>query len=383
MFPATPRSRLLAAALLVLMGALPFLLPEVGMAQAPGDVAGGWTAQTGVPSLPEVPEDYITANQGDVRWQFPRQASEEARALMGKQDAIWLRLAGELGTIPKTHLTIRLVRNPDEMRALAPRGHGPPTYAVGVAYPRFGVVLLSLTAPDTWERPNMETLLTHELSHIALYRATGGRPLPRWFIEGVAVQQAGEYGLERNRTLLMAALGGSLLPLESIERGFPQRPHSVNLAYAQSASFVAYLHNEPARFRLLFKRLREGMSFEDALSDTYHVSMGYLEREWRADLEERYRSIPILLGGSTVWVLAVVLLVIAYARQRRRHHQTLRRWEAQEAKDAAAEAAFFAAERDAEGPSKELVELLGHVTRDRESSPLPTIEHEGKRHTLH
>ena len=68
----------------------------------------------------------------------------------------------------------------------------PPAYAVGVAYPALGLVLLTLSAPDTWERPDLDRVFIHELAHVATHRAAGGNGVPRWLDEGIAIHVAGE-----------------------------------------------------------------------------------------------------------------------------------------------------------------------------------------------
>src|SRR5262249_22829786 len=138
-------------------------------------------------------------------------------------------------------LDIRIALAPEQMRALVGPHTPLPGYANGIAFPEAGLVLLTLTEPETFLRPDLQAVLTHELSHVALYRAVRGAALPRWFSEGVAVQQAQESSLNRIRTLWEGTLRGSLLPLDSLANAFPTRHADIDLAYAQSADFVGYM----------------------------------------------------------------------------------------------------------------------------------------------
>ena len=138
-------------------------------------------------------------------------------------------------------LVIRVARNPREMRALAPADMPPPDYATGVAYSRWGVILLTMSSPQSWEPPDLEVVLVHELSHVALYRAVAGNDVPRWFNEGVAIHQSEARMLPRMESLLRAAAQRSMLRLSELDDHFPNRPHEVNVAYAQSADVVGFL----------------------------------------------------------------------------------------------------------------------------------------------
>jgi len=132
---------------------------------------------------------------------------------------------------------------------MAPIGAPPPDYATGVAYSHRGLILLTMSAPQTWEPPDLEVVLVHELSHVALYRAVLGNHVPRWFNEGVAIQQSEVRLLPRMESLLRAAAQRSMLRLSELDKHFPNRPHEVNIAYAQSADVVGFLrrsNNDPA-----------------------------------------------------------------------------------------------------------------------------------------
>jgi hypothetical protein len=364
-----------------------------GDAELPMDVAAGWTAATGErPELPAPPDDYATDHVGTVTWTYPRAAESDAEELMAAFTEAWTAITVELGAAVESDMVVRIARNPDEMAALAPVGHPPPPYATGVAYPSFGVVLLTLTAPTTWRRPPMEAVLRHELSHIALHRAVGGQPLPRWFVEGVAIYQAREHSFPRTRTLWEATVSGELIPLDRLSERFPTRPHDVNLAYAESADFVRFLAGEdrdPRRLRRLVRALREGTPFEGAIASAYDASLHALEIEWRAELAERYRSWPLLIGGGTIWTLASLLLILAWWRRRRRAKKKLAEWAAEEAAidrlEAAVERRLAEASRreGSSRPSEGSFFVPGDAAPTQREPGVPTVEHEGRSYTLH
>lgn len=376
-----------AIALVALLSVLALWLGSAATAAAqplPNDI-GSWTAGASV-SLPPPPDGYRSERIGDVTWVYPGQASGPARELQDAFDDAWASVVADLGSDVETEMTIRIGRNPEEMRALAPIGHPPPRYAAGVAYPAFGVVLLTLTAPETWQRPDMDAVLTHELSHVALRRAVGGAELPRWFVEGVAVYQAGEYGMERTRTLWQATVQGRVVPLERLSDRFPARPHQVNVAYAQSADLVAYLRRDDGgarRFREVLANVRSGMSFEQAVRSAYGVSLVVIEDRWREDLHSRFRTMPLLVSGGTFWALASVLIVLAYVRRKKRNKKVLTKWAEDEAAVDRLEATVdrkIAAEEEDEG---RIVFIVSGEPPGGREPDVPTVEHEGRSHTLH
>lgn len=325
------------------------------------------------PSLPAPLEGYQTERIGSVTWTFPESERGRVAALIETFDERWAEVSAAFGVVIDDDLVIRVARNPREMRAMAPVGYPPPDYATGVAYSRWGVILLSMSAPQTWDPPDLEVVLVHELSHIALYRAVRGNEVPRWFNEGVAIQQSEVQLLPRMETLLKAAAQRSMLRLGELDKYFPERPYEVNVAYAQSADVVGFLrrnHNDERRFHRMIQSLRDGETFDTALGTAYGWTRVGLERQWRDSLRTRYRILPALMAGSTIWVAAAILVLFAYRRRRRYHHLKLAQMGRREELDARNAAS--------EPPPAPLSSPVA-VT----DAGVPIVEHDGESHTLH
>jgi hypothetical protein len=397
----------LAAALLVFVLASP-LLPRFVSAQSeprhtssPADPAATTTTLAPgnghAPSGEELPAGYVAQADGPVRWTYPVAADDEVRALRNTQAETWRRILGELGTVVDPGLDIRVARNPEEMRALVGGSTPLPGYADGIAFPESGLVLLTLTDPDTFLRPDLHTVLAHELSHVALYRAVGGASVPRWFSEGVAVQQSEESGMGRFRTLWEGTVRGSVLSFDRLARGFPARREEVDIAYAQSADFVGHMlsgKEERGRFRALLQYLRDGQEFSAAVEAAYRVPLSYMEREWRTGLNQRFGRWPMMLMGLTsLWALSAVLVIVAYMRARARHRATLERWEAEERTALAATAALSsvapanlvdaAPSTPPTGAVQSSLDDFFDSRHAKHEPGVPTIVHDGQSHTLH
>lgn len=339
--------------------------------------------------VPKLPADFLTRNSGGARMAFhPQDEGIAGRLLAGLPKAL-LRVADELGVARDQEFEIRIARSPAEMARLSPRNAPPPAYAVGVAYPALGLIVLSVVDPQSFFPPNLNDVMTHELSHVLLHRAAGQHPLPLWFVEGLAVHQAGEQRLSRVQTLWEAAVVDEVLSTAELSQRFPTRPRQVNLAYAQSADLVEYLLRSEANRTYLVALLREvkaGRPFEQALLSAYGVDLPYLEHEWRRSLSERYRVLPMVLTGTALWGGIAVLVVVAFIRRRKDQRQRLSRWAEEEAREDRALSAQNTANAGlpllspgATELNPELFVIAAH-TRD---SAVPTIEHEGQRYTLH
>jgi hypothetical protein len=325
-------------------------------------------------ALPAPTADYHTERIGSVTWTYPAAERGRVAPLIEILDDRWREVVNDFGVIIDDELVIRVARNPREMRALAPIDSPPPDYATGVAYSRAGLILLTMSAPQTWEPPDLEVVLVHELSHVALYRAVAGHDVPRWFNEGVAIHQSEVRMLPRMESLLRAAAQRSMLRLSELDNHFPNRPHEVNIAYAQSADIVGFLrrsNNDERRFHRMIYSLRNGETFDTALATAYGWTRIGLERQWRESLRTRYRILPALLAGSTVWVIAAILVIFAYRRRRRYHHLKLQQMGYRE--------------------ELEAIQLTTRPPPAPLSSPpdaptdgsIPIVEHDGESHTLH
>ena len=328
--------------------------------------------------LPPVPATYQQKDMGWLHVSYVASAHERVAPLLRDAEENKAKLTDELAQPVLAHVELRIARTPEEMATLAPAEAPPPEYASGVAYPSLHLVLLTLSAPGSNEGVNLDEVFRHELSHIALEDAVLGQHVPRWFNEGLAVYQSGEDSMVRSRTLWDATLSKTVLPLADLDRGFPNDHYEVSIAYAESADFVRFLlrTSDQERFAALIERTKGGQPFDRALGDAYGSDLKKLEFQWREQLSKRYTLIPVLAGGSLVWVFVIGALVYGFVKKRRRAKTILERWGKEEA---AIDAAIGAASR-AEARARD--DGTDHVSIPRIQA-LPKIEHDGSWHTVH
>jgi hypothetical protein len=364
----------------------PELAPAVSV--LPSSVPDAPRVAAGALHLPALPAGF---NRFDGRWLtfvYHPSSRERVQPLIAQADAVRHELTDRLGYPVLSQVRIEIARAPGEMATFAPSGAPYPDYAAGVAYSEIGLVLLSLTPVHAGSEQDLGEVFRHELSHVALHDALNGQPVPRWFNEGFAVLASGETSFARMKTLMMATVGGSLIPLRDIERSFPSDETKALVAYAEAVDVVRFLvrREDAHRFRALITELRNGKAFDRAVLDAYGVELSTLELEWRDDASRRYSIWPILLSGSFFWVIALGIFVWGWRRKKRRDLVTLQRWTREEAVEDMQRARLALRSEAArvhivlatgpEVPVGQLPPALGEIE-------VPRVEHDGQWHTLH
>jgi hypothetical protein len=217
-------------------------------------------------------------------------------------------------------IPVRVVVRAEDLRGAAPDSVGVPSWASAYAVPSLPLVVVALRSASGAPNIDLRVSLAHELSHVALYQALGGRRTPRWFSEGVAIQQSETFPIERFLVLLSAARSGRLLPLSSLEQ-YPVYGGHVSLAYAQAADFVGYLLRREGYLGLRYavRRYAEGDSFEEAMAAAFREDIASLEKLWIRGLPTTATWIQLLTSEGMLWGLVSLLFVLAYFGARKRH----------------------------------------------------------------
>ncbi|MFL5344791.1 MAG: peptidase MA family metallohydrolase [Hyalangium sp.] len=257
-----------------------------------------------------------------------------ALALAERIEAVRDSFQQVLGRDWQGRTEIRIGRDRQEYEALALPGGAPPKWAVALAYPAHNIILLdarSLLAPEG------DITLRHELAHVALGQFA--KDWPRWFQEGLAQHLAGErIVLTHYAALFRAVTQQKVLHFEDLSEGWPTMPSDVEVAYAQSADFVAYLAGQhgPGAMNELIEGMARGEPFPTAFGKAFHSSLGVEEDHWRGGLSTRFGWLPLTTSMQLVWLMAPGLCVVAYVRRRRQQAARLAEMSAEEAAEEAA-----------------------------------------------
>jgi hypothetical protein len=178
---------------------------------------------------------------------------------------------------------------------------------------------------------SLESVVWHEVVHLALAAQAGDRPLPRWFHEGVAMSVEKGWGVTSQVQLLLAAGGNpSLADLERLFNSETQ-PETAS-AYLLAAALVSDIRQRhgAAAPGAIVDRVARGAVFAEAFAlETGDTPDEAAARAWQ--IYRRWTSwIPVVTSASSLWVGIMALAVIAFLITRRKRWRRRRQWEQEE-----------------------------------------------------
>lgn len=287
---------------------------EARFEEAPAPPAG-WVTQRGVTALV-----HSEARDQETALRLARHAHEAVP-----------RLARELGVPTGRTMHIYLAPTDEVFESMQPGAV--PEWADGTAWPQRGLIYLHAPRDRLGGDEPLEQVLDHEIVHVLLGQAFAPRPVPRWLQEGVAQLKARQYSSHQTDALASGMLGGQLMSLDALTRGFPADPMRARLAYAQSADFVAYLQNMygDRALQVLIREMSAGEPVGMALNAATGLTVRELEQEWRSRLQRSPMWLKPLVSDTALFTYASLFFVYGAFRVRRRNKETLARWEREEA----------------------------------------------------
>lgn len=288
----------------------------------------------GNPAIPEtiqIPKGYESTPIERFIFTYPKNGRSRADDLMEIARAERAKLVETIGIDPGGVSRVYLAANEEDFHALQPGKRPLPGWVAGIAYPALNAMVLR-QAGSQGQMIDLVRTFKHELSHLIFRHAVPGEDVPKWFVEGLAQWQAGEFDLDRSLRLAKAILAGRLIPLRNLMQSFPGDSLGIQLSYDQSYEFVNFLIGEygQARFHDFMRKLARGEGFALSLETTYGQSVGELEQQWIDGLKVRYNWIPLISSGSALWGFATVLFLIGYWRVKRDRAKRMKAWEEEE-----------------------------------------------------
>jgi hypothetical protein len=208
-----------------------------------------------------------------------------------------------------------------------PRARDIPPWIVGLAAGVQDVVILpERVLPYPYD--SVESVLRHEVAHLALSAAAGGRPLPRWFHEGVAMSVDTGWDLSgRVRLLFEMTRGPGTADLARLFAADTQ-PEAA-LAYGLSAALVADVERRHGAGSV--GRIAARVSTGEPFARAFELETGELPDAAAARAWSAYRQwtawLPAFTSGTAVWAAILTLAMVAYAVRRRRRARRRRQWD--------------------------------------------------------
>jgi len=212
-------------------------------------------------------------------------------------------------------VTAVLAHSPAALDALT--GGVVPEWRGGVAVPSLGLLVVPTGEGPRVLDPQGRRVLRHEWAHLGLHGFLGDLRAPRWFDEGYAQWASGGFDAGGAWRLRLGLATGAAPAFDSLTLDWPRRRAEADMAYLLAASAVTYLLGESGErgLELFLGRWREGRSFESAFRQTFGVTTGQFEEDWKEHVKDRYGWLFVLSHSTVFWaILSVVLLVLVRFR---------------------------------------------------------------------
>jgi len=235
-----------------------------------------------------------------------------ARELMDTCQEGLARLTQDIGTYPERPIKIYIYASTGDLKEAM---IFPQEWTGGVAFTAFSIIAIGIPPSELdWGK----RALVHELTHLVVHQATFspyGR-LPLWLDEGLAMYNEGELDPVFHSCLQEAILEDELISVRSLCSPFSAETEKARLSYAQSYSLVEYLLDNYGQDSMLdlLTILKQGSTYDEALTEVYGFDIDGLDARWRATLashtviaSEAWQSHPALI--AVLAALAVVLIL--------------------------------------------------------------------------
>lgn len=200
-----------------------------------------------------------------------------------------------------------------------------PRWALAVAIPGARAIAIRYARIEPATPNDLGLALRHELAHLAL--GGGARELPRWLNEGLAMWASGRRPTIRERLEVQRlARAGSLPRLDDLAATFPPHAEEVGVAYMESLLFIDALAGEWGEppLRDFVARALRGARVEAAFEKAIGLPLPAFEDRFRSELGEGYSFWRDLYERGSLWSVAGLLAIIAFARYYARRRRTLR-----------------------------------------------------------
>ncbi|MEW6097260.1 MAG: BamA/TamA family outer membrane protein [bacterium] len=175
-----------------------------------------------------------------------------------------------------------------------------------------------MVIPFTGSYKSLQTVITHELTHVfsydllyhdtlpAMFSAQAFIVPPLWLMEGLAEYETGDLDTMGHTVLADAVLENNLIPLADLS-DFSMLSR-VYLAYKESHSLLRYIANTYGKdkIHLLLRRFKAHPNVESMIKTSIGVSMETLENGWIKSLQQQYypeltrRKLPTDFGKPAI-----------------------------------------------------------------------------------
>ncbi len=291
-------------------------------------------AGTGPEQLGRTSDYFIARTTPHFHLYAPTRYKAALEVLAGHAEPILAEISGDMSITPRGPVRVVILTSDQDVAQLTFRLPSTPEWSVGYAVSSRRIIVLKTAFFRGTVHTDVLSTFRHELVHILVGDACGPYTalVPRWFNEGLAMIHTRAWGLRDVVGLSKHLITRKPIPLGELEHGFPTGKGAAGVAYAQSYLFLTHLRKDfgsgaPGR---MLRRVGSGTGFTEAFREVTGRPLHRVEAEWRRGLTWRYRYIPMVTSGGTLWLLVTLLFVLGYYRKWKRSRRLLEQWEEEE-----------------------------------------------------
>jgi hypothetical protein len=264
------------------------------------------------------------AQQLDLTVDAPASLAPSARRIRDMDRAALADALGRAGLVLPDRMRVVLIASDD------PRAIATPDWIVGRAAGTRNIVIFPERI-GSYPYGSLESVVRHEIVHLALSTRARGAPLPRWFHEGVAVSVGSGWGVRDEIRLLLAAFDRP--SIADLRRLFT----SVRHEEAAQAYLLAGALVDEVRARhgsetpgTIAGEVAGGLSFDAAFARvTGERADEAAARAW-VGYRRLSRVLPAVTSPTAVWLLVLAVAALAFAVSVRRRRRRRRQWDEEE-----------------------------------------------------
>jgi len=232
-----------------------------------------------------------------------------AQELMGACEEALTKLTQDIGTYPEKPIEIYIYASTVDLKGAM---IFPQEWTGGVAFTAFSTVAIGISPSELdWGK----RALVHELTHLVVHQATFSPygQLPLWLDEGLAMYSEGELDPVMRSYLEEAIAKDELISVRSLCSPFSAYSEKASLSYAQSYSLVEYLLDNYGQDSMLdlLAILKQGTTYDEALTEVYDFDIDGLDARWRATLTSD--TLVAIEDGQPVTSEIAMFAIIAVA----------------------------------------------------------------------
>jgi hypothetical protein len=251
----------------------------------------------------------------------PPSLNGEANRIRGVDTARVGEALEQAGLSLPPEIEITLIANDD------PRARSIPPWIVGLAFGEHDIVIFPQRVLS-YPYDSLESVVRHEITHLALSVRAAGRPLPRWFHEGVAVSVDAGWSTTAQFRLLVAML--TRPDIAQLTGLFTSDSASeTQQAYLLSAVLVDDLrrrHGAPLPGAIA-ARVATGVPFDRAFEEETRLTPDAAAARAWAGYRRWTAWVPAVTSPSAAWTFILALAFLAFLAQRRRRARRRRQWD--------------------------------------------------------